>query len=105
MPNDKDNSKAIDSPEKKSDADLTSEFHEDDFSASSPKAIGRHRVIKLLGEGGFGRVYLAHDDDLDRKVAIKVPLPDRISRPEDIEAYMAEARMLARLDHPGIVPV
>jgi eukaryotic-like serine/threonine-protein kinase len=71
----------------------------------SPPTIGRHRVIRLLGEGGFGRVYLAHDDDLDRPVAIKVPRPDRIKRPEDVEAYLAEARMLARLDHPGIVPV
>src|SRR5262249_52965938 len=70
-----------------------------------PAQIGRYRVEKLLGEGGFGRVYLAHDDDLRRPVAIKVPRKDRVSKPEDIEAYLAEARTLASLDHPHIVPV
>src|ERR1700733_6070548 len=74
-------------------------------AADEPTQIGRYRVIRILGEGGFGRVYLAHDDDLDRPVAIKVPHPARINRPEDVEAYLAEARMLARLEHPGIVPV
>ena len=58
-----------------------------------------------MGQGGFGRVYLAHDDDLDRPVAIKVPNPERIAHPEDAEAYLNEARILARLDHPNIVPV
>ncbi len=67
--------------------------------------IGRYRVIHRLGQGGFGRVYLAHDDDLDRPVAIKVPNPERITRPEDVEAFLAEARILAKLDHPHIVPV
>ena len=62
-------------------------------------------MISVLGEGGFGRVYLAHDDQLDRSVAIKVPRRDRISRPEDADAYLAEARVLASLDHPHIVPV
>ncbi len=70
-----------------------------------PSTIGRYRVIRLLGQGGFGRVYLAHDDDLDRPVAIKVPNPERIAGPGDVEAYLAEARTLARLDHPHIVPV
>src|SRR6478735_8405324 len=68
-------------------------------------AIGRYRVIRRLGQGGFGRVYLAHDDDLDRPVAIKVPNPGRVSHPEDVEAYLNEARILARLDYPSIVRV
>src|ERR1700720_3290464 len=70
-----------------------------------PTQIGRYRVIRLLGRGGFGRVYLAHDDELDRPVAIKVPNPDRVAVPDDIREYLAEARSLARLDHPNIVPV
>src|SRR5271156_4983488 len=70
-----------------------------------PQQIGRYRIEKVLGEGGFGRVYLAHDDQLKRAVAIKVPRRDRISRPEDAEAYLAEARTVASLDHPNIVPV
>jgi serine/threonine protein kinase len=72
---------------------------------SDPPAIGRYRVIRRLGQGGFGRVYLARDDDLDRSVAIKVPNPERIAGPRDVEAYMAEGRALAKLDHPHIVPV
>src|SRR5258708_36696865 len=70
-----------------------------------PASIGRYRVIRRIGQGGFGRVYLAHDDDLDRCVAIKVPNPERILKPEDVEAYLAEARTVAKLDHPNIVPV
>ena len=70
-----------------------------------PSQIGRYRIIRRLGQGGFGRVYLAHDDDLDRPVAIKVPNPERITHTEDVEAFLSEARILARLDHPHIVPV
>jgi serine/threonine protein kinase/formylglycine-generating enzyme required for sulfatase activity len=72
---------------------------------AAPAAIGRYRVVRLLGQGGFGRVYLADDAELSRRVAVKVPRPERISRPEDVESYLAEARILARLDHPNIVPV
>jgi predicted Ser/Thr protein kinase len=67
--------------------------------------IGRYRVIRVLGEGGFGKVYLAQDDDLKRPVAIKVLRRCRASDPEDAEAYLAEGRVVASLDHPGIAPV
>jgi serine/threonine protein kinase len=70
-----------------------------------PQQIGRYRVERLLGEGGFGRVYLAVDDQLQRHVAIKVPHAKLVSRAEDAEAYLVEARTLASLDHPHIVPV
>jgi serine/threonine protein kinase/formylglycine-generating enzyme required for sulfatase activity len=70
-----------------------------------PEKIGRYRVIKLLGKGGFGRVYLADDDELDRPVAIKVPNPERISSPKDLEVYLREAKILAKLEQPNIVPV
>jgi serine/threonine protein kinase/formylglycine-generating enzyme required for sulfatase activity len=73
--------------------------------AEPPQRIGRYRVERLLGEGGFGRVYLAHDDQLRRPVAIKVPHPSRASQPGYAETYLAEARILASLDHPHIVPV
>jgi eukaryotic-like serine/threonine-protein kinase len=76
-----------------------------DFSDVDPSKIGRYRIIRRLGQGGFGRVYLAHDDDLDRAVAIKVPSPERITRSEDLEAFLIEAKVLAKLDHPHIVPV
>jgi eukaryotic-like serine/threonine-protein kinase len=70
-----------------------------------PTRIGRYRVIRLLGRGGFGHVYLAHDDELNRPVAIKVPSPERVLLPKDVEAYLNEARILASLDHAHIVPV
>jgi len=52
------------------------------------KKIGRYTILGLLGKGGFGRVYLAHDDDLDRSVAIKVPNPERIADLQDAEAFL-----------------
>ena len=52
---------------------------------SAPAAIDRYTVIERLGQGGFGRVYLALDTELNRPVAIKVPRPERITRPEDVE--------------------
>ena len=73
--------------------------------AKPPERIGRYRIEKVLGKGGFGIVYLAHDEQLNRPVAVKVPHAKLILKPEDAEAYLAEARMVANLDHPGIVPV
>jgi serine/threonine protein kinase len=75
------------------------------FPVGDPSKIGRYRIIRRLGEGGFGRVYLAHDDELDRSVAIKVPDPERITQPEDMEAFLKEAQILSKLDHSNIVPV
>jgi len=77
----------------------------DDATETLPERIGRYRVIRPLGQGGFGKVYLASDEYLDRFVAIKVPNSERIIRPEDVEAYLAEARILASFKHPHIVPV
>ncbi len=74
-------------------------------SDGDPSRIGRYRIVRRLGQGGFGRVYLAHDDELDRPVAIKVPNPERIAHPEDVDAFLTKARVLARLDHPHVVPV
>ncbi len=74
-------------------------------TASIPATIGRYRILRLLGRGGFGTVYLAQDDTLRRPVAVKVPNPERVAGPEDVALYLAEAQVLAQLDHPNIVPV
>ncbi|HUG70853.1 MAG TPA: SUMF1/EgtB/PvdO family nonheme iron enzyme [Pirellulaceae bacterium] len=74
-------------------------------SLPTPASIGRYQVRGLLGEGGFGRVYLAWDQELKRHVAAKVPHPHRVAEPADGEAYLQEARLIASLDHVGIVPV
>jgi hypothetical protein len=70
-----------------------------------PEEIGRYRIENVLGTGAFGRVYLAYDEQLRRRVAIKVPHATLVSRPEDADRYLAEARTVASLDHPHIVPV
>jgi serine/threonine protein kinase len=67
-----------------------------------PDRIGRYRIERVLGSGGFATVYLGYDEDLERRVAVKVPRPERVA---DAEAYLTEARILARLDHANIVPV
>jgi len=70
-----------------------------------PTHIGRYRVERVLGKGGFGLVYLAHDDQLQRLVAIKVPHAKLVAQTTDAESYLTEARTVAKLDHPHIVPV
>jgi serine/threonine protein kinase len=71
---------------------------------SLPECLGRYRILGKLGGGSYGIVYRGYDDALRREVAIKVPhrLPRASSA--DVEAYLAEARALASLSHPGIVP-
>jgi eukaryotic-like serine/threonine-protein kinase len=79
--------------------------HDDRNLVELPQRIGRYRVEKILGKGGFGLVYQAHDEALNRPVAVKVPHAKLVSRPEDAELYLAEARTVASLEHPNIVPV
>ena len=70
-----------------------------------PERVGRYRIERFLGKGGFGLVYQARDEQLSRVVAVKVPHAHRVARPEDAELYLAEARTVANLDHSHIVPV
>jgi serine/threonine protein kinase len=67
---------------------------------------GRYEVIELLGRGGMGAVYRVRDIVLDREVAMKVlNHSSGYDQPEGRERLQREARVLARLEHPGIVPV
>ncbi len=70
-----------------------------------PAHIGRYRIESVLGRGGFGLVYLARDEQLNRSVAIEVPHARLIAHAENAEAYLVEARTVANLDHVNIVPV
>src|SRR5580704_2494229 len=73
--------------------------------SAPPVAFGRYQVRKALGEGGFGAVYLGHDTQLDRSVAIKVFRGGSEAPPAEADRLLHEARRLARLRHSGIVTV
>jgi tetratricopeptide (TPR) repeat protein/tRNA A-37 threonylcarbamoyl transferase component Bud32 len=67
--------------------------------------LGRFTIIRFLGEGGFGRVYEAHDPQLDRRIALKVARPERLADERSVELFLREARAAANLRHPHIVAV
>ena len=70
-----------------------------------PKEFGRYQIERSLGEGGMGAVYLAHDSQLGRKVALKTPKFARNSDRNLISRFYREARSAATLQHPNICPV
>jgi serine/threonine protein kinase len=67
--------------------------------------LGEYEVMGELGRGGMACVYLAHDIALDRKVAIKVMLPDVLRQEGMIERFKREAKTAANLGHPHIIPI
>jgi len=72
--------------------------------ALETKLLGQYRLVRLLGRGGMGSVYLARDLTLDREVAIKVVTTDADAR-EVFDRFRREARTAAGLSHPNIVPL
>jgi len=76
------------------------------FKDRLQQALGsEYENIALTGQGGFARVYRAQDKRLNRMVAIKVLKPDLLEIPEIVERFRAEGVALAKLRHPGIVPI
>ncbi len=74
-------------------------------AADAPDFSGtRYELLEPLGRGGMGAVYLARDRELGRELALKV-LGDPDPAPAAVDRLLAEARIIARLEHPGIVPV
>jgi len=72
---------------------------------SETLAAGRYRVERELGRGGMATVYLAHDEELGRRVAVKV-LPERLADDDSFRArFLREARLAGRLSHPNVVRV
>lgn len=74
-----------------------------DRPEQAPRTLGRFQLKRLPGHGGFGKVYLAFDPQLERNVAIKV-LTAAGNSPIRIQRFMLEAKSAARLKHPYIVP-
>ncbi len=74
-------------------------------SVSLPARLGRFTILRELGRGGFGVVFLAVDTILRRQVALKVPRPGVLTTPDLRQRFLREAEAASRLDHPHIVPV
>jgi len=70
-----------------------------------PEHFGRYQIVKRLGQGGMGSVYLAQDTHLERAVALKVPDFGNHEDPEARRRFLEEARAAATLDHPYLCPV
>ena len=69
------------------------------------KSIKSYEIADLLGEGGFGVVYRARQETVLRDVAVKVIKPKYANSPEFIRRFESEAQVVARLEHPHIVPL
>ncbi len=67
--------------------------------------LGRYEIRQKIGAGGMGEVYLAHDEQLDRKVALKVLLPEFCCDPERTERFKLEAKAASALNHPNIITI
>src|SRR5688500_14159703 len=72
----------------------------------SPLLAGRYRLEQRLGRGGMGEVWAAHDNVLDRAVAVKLLRDDRATQDPTLRArFVSEARASARFHHPNVVDV
>src|SRR5438045_100173 len=68
--------------------------------------VGHYRVLRLLGEGGMARVYVAEDLNVGgRNVAVKALLPEYSKHGSVLERFMNEAKAMGRISHPGVVDV
>lgn len=75
------------------------------FTAGDKLEFGHYRILKELGSGGMGVVYLCRDEYLQREIAIKMLLPELLSDRDTVEHFKQEARLAAKLEHPNIVTI
>ena len=73
-----------------------------DAAARLPEHLGSYRVLRELGRGGMGIVYLGHDDAVGRVVALKILPPEFSENASRVALFLGEARILAALCHPNI---
>ena len=67
--------------------------------------VSHYQIVCLIGAGGMGRVYRAHDQRLDRDVAIKTLAPEVIPNPRSLQQFEQEARAASALNHPNILTI
>jgi serine/threonine protein kinase len=79
--------------------------HEPSPPASGAGRLGRFEILERLGEGQHSTVYRAFDPLLERQVALKLPRPGTLASLRTLERFLGEARALAQLRHPRIVPI
>ncbi len=79
--------------------------HEGQASPAIPERLGEYRILRRLGEGGMGVVFLAQQESVGRRVALKLIRNAELFSPDARERFLREAQAIARLDHPGIVQV
>ncbi len=70
-----------------------------------PRQLGRFRLLKLLGKGGCAYVYLSEDAESGKQVALKLPRPEKLIRPEWRERFLREARAASVLEHDNIIHI
>jgi serine/threonine protein kinase len=70
-----------------------------------PASSGQFRVLRPHARGGLGEVYVAYDQELHRKVALKEIRPEHADYPQNRARFQMEAEITGNLEHPGIVPV
>ncbi|MEZ6072642.1 MAG: protein kinase [Pirellulales bacterium] len=91
------------SDESDAQRDREPDFASDD--AAGPREVGRFKVVRELGRGGLGVVFLAQDPHLGRPVALKLPRPEALISNDARRRFLIEGELAASLSHPGIVPV
>jgi serine/threonine-protein kinase len=74
-------------------------------SATLPRRLGDYELLDELGRGGMGVVYRARQVSLERMVAVKTILAEHLETPEAVQGFEREARAVAGLDHPHVVPL
>src|SRR5436190_21898149 len=70
-----------------------------------PQSVDRFQVVRILGKGGMGTVYLARDERLDRNVAVKVLHSEDLAGEDRLARFMREARTAASIRHPNVATI
>ena len=83
----------------------TQQYQHQLLQALRDATLGDYEILAEAGRGGMATVFLAHDIQLDRKVAIKVMNPSLVTGEGMVERFKLEARTAAGLSHPHIIPI